>query len=181
MHERFEKRIEEGLEKIVASCESEATAGSCGAARGATNWARTPERQERLKSRSIQIQMVLRSATGKESIAGGMGALSEGCYVLRSNVTDWSPEELWRAYMQLNGGRGRVPHSEDGSANSDHLAPETRERVEAHILVCFLAFVLWKTLAQLCQRAGWATNRGKYSRVGGHHPGSTWCYRREAE
>src|ERR1039458_6478404 len=22
--------------------------------------------------------------------------LSEGCYVLRSNVTDWSPEDLWR-------------------------------------------------------------------------------------
>ncbi|MGA2720912.1 MAG: hypothetical protein ABSG79_00745 [Bryobacteraceae bacterium] len=21
--------------------------------------------------------------------------LSEGCYVLRSNVTDWSPEDLW--------------------------------------------------------------------------------------
>jgi len=27
--------------------------------------------------------------------------LSEGCYVLRSNVTDWSPEDLWRAYIQL--------------------------------------------------------------------------------
>ncbi len=24
----------------------------------------------------------------------------------------------------------------------------------AHIFVCFLAYVLWKTLAQLCQRAG---------------------------
>jgi hypothetical protein len=23
--------------------------------------------------------------------------LSEGCYVLRSNVTDWTPEDLWRA------------------------------------------------------------------------------------
>ena len=28
------------------------------------------------------------------------------------------------------------------------------KRVEAHILVCFLAYVLWKTLAQLCYRAG---------------------------
>jgi len=26
--------------------------------------------------------------------------------------------------------------------------------VQAHILVCFLAYVLWKTLSQLCQRAG---------------------------
>jgi hypothetical protein len=28
------------------------------------------------------------------------------------------------------------------------------ERVEAHILVCFLAYVLWKTLGQMCARAG---------------------------
>ena len=26
---------------------------------------------------------------------------SEGCYLLHSNVTDWTPEELWRAYIQL--------------------------------------------------------------------------------
>jgi hypothetical protein len=28
------------------------------------------------------------------------------------------------------------------------------ERVEAHILVCFLAYVLWKTLGQMCRQAG---------------------------
>ena len=27
--------------------------------------------------------------------------LSEGCYLLRSNVKDWSSEELWKAYIQL--------------------------------------------------------------------------------
>src|SRR2546425_8346101 len=31
---------------------------------------------------------------------------------------------------------------------------QKQKRVEAHILVCFLAYALWKTLAQLCQRAG---------------------------
>ena len=31
---------------------------------------------------------------------------------------------------------------------------QKEERVLAHILVCFLAYVLWKTLGQLCQRAG---------------------------
>ena len=30
-----------------------------------------------------------------------LGRLSEGCYLLCGNVTDWSGEELWRAYMQL--------------------------------------------------------------------------------
>jgi hypothetical protein len=31
---------------------------------------------------------------------------------------------------------------------------QKEDRVLAHVLVCFLAYVLWKTLAQLCQRAG---------------------------
>ncbi len=31
---------------------------------------------------------------------------------------------------------------------------QTTERVERHILVCFLAFVLWKTLGQFCGAAG---------------------------
>jgi hypothetical protein len=31
---------------------------------------------------------------------------------------------------------------------------QKEERVLAHILVCFLAYVLWKTLTQRCQRAG---------------------------
>jgi hypothetical protein len=30
----------------------------------------------------------------------------------------------------------------------------TCPRVEAHILVCFLAYVLWKTLAGMCRQAG---------------------------
>jgi hypothetical protein len=31
---------------------------------------------------------------------------------------------------------------------------QKEHRVLAHILVCFLAYVLWKTLAQLCRSAG---------------------------
>ena len=31
---------------------------------------------------------------------------------------------------------------------------QKEDRVLAHILVCFLAYVLWKTLGQMCQRAG---------------------------
>jgi hypothetical protein len=27
---------------------------------------------------------------------------SEGCYVLRTNVAEWSGSEIWRAYMQLS-------------------------------------------------------------------------------
>ena len=31
---------------------------------------------------------------------------------------------------------------------------QKQDRVLAHILVCFLAYVLWKTLSQLCAQAG---------------------------
>jgi hypothetical protein len=99
MHERFENRIEEGLEKIVASCaKRKQLPAAVGQGGWGDYWARTLGQRERLRSRSIPIQTALRSVSGKESIAGAEWArLSEGCYVLRSNVTDWSPEELWRA------------------------------------------------------------------------------------
>src|SRR5258707_1291866 len=79
--------------------------------------------------------------------------LSEGCYVLRSNVTDWSPEELWRAYMQLTEAEAAF-RIQKTDLQLRPIWHQKQERVEAHILVCFLAFVLWKTMAQLCQRAG---------------------------
>jgi len=34
------------------------------------------------------------------------------------------------------------------------ISHKKEERVLAHIFVCFLAYVLWKTLAQLCDKAG---------------------------
>jgi transposase len=79
--------------------------------------------------------------------------LSEGCYVLRSNVTDWSPEELWRAYMQLTEAEAAF-RIQKTDLQLRPIWHQKKERVQAHILVCFLAFGLWKTLAQLCQRAG---------------------------
>ena len=41
-----------------------------------------------------------------------------------------------------------------GNRNDVTTLEDIVERVQAHIRVCFLAYVLWKTLAQLCQRAG---------------------------
>ena len=79
--------------------------------------------------------------------------LSEGCYVLRSNVRDWSPEELWRAYMQLTEAEAAF-RIQKTDLELRPIWHQKQERVQAHILVCFLAYVLWKTLAQLCQRAG---------------------------
>src|SRR6266571_3841330 len=79
--------------------------------------------------------------------------LSEGCYLLRSNVTDWSGEELWRAYMQLTEAEAAFRiHKSDLSLRP--IWHQKKQRVQAHVLVCFLAYVLWKTLGQMCQAAG---------------------------
>jgi transposase len=77
----------------------------------------------------------------------------DACYILRSNVTDWSAEDLWRAYIQLTEAEAAFRIHKD----SLQLRPvwhQTAPRVTAHILVCFLAYVLRKTLEGWCRRAG---------------------------
>jgi transposase len=79
--------------------------------------------------------------------------LSEGCYVLRTNVTDWTPEALWRTYIQLSEAEAAFRiHKTDLSIRP--IWHQREDRVLAHILVCFLAYVLWKTLEQWQSRAG---------------------------
>jgi hypothetical protein len=79
--------------------------------------------------------------------------LSEGCYLLRTNVTGWTDEELWRTYIQLTEAEAAFRiHKSDLSIRP--IWHQREDRVLAHILVCFLAYVLWKTLGQMCLAAG---------------------------
>jgi transposase len=154
MQERFENRIEEGLEKIVASCRKRKQLpaavgqrvgrllGKNSRAAGAFEVKIDPDTDGFAKCQWKRIDRWREWAR-----------LSEGCYVLRSNVTDWSPEELWRAYMQLTEAEAAF-RIQKTDLQLRPIWHQKQERVEAHILVCFLAFVLRKTLAQLCQRAG---------------------------
>ena len=86
-------------------------------------------------------------------------ALSEGCYLLRTNIPDWSAEDLWRLYMQLTQAEAafRIQKSDLRIRPVWH---QRADRVEAHILVCFLAYVLWKTLEQWQSRAGLGNSPG---------------------
>lgn len=73
--------------------------------------------------------------------------------MLRSNIRDWSPEQLWKAYIQLTEAENAFRiHKRD--LNIRPVWHQKEERVQAHILVCFLAYVLWKTLGRLCRNAG---------------------------
>lgn len=82
-----------------------------------------------------------------------LSRFSEGCYVLRTNVNDWTAETLWQTYIQLTQAESafRIHKTELSIRPVWH---QKKERVQAHIFVCFLAYVLWKTLEQWQKRAG---------------------------
>jgi transposase len=151
---RFEERIVKRLESMQARCEKQR---------------RDPQKVEREIGRLL----------GKNTRAAGLfdvqvkpdenghaklswkkladrrdwATLSAGCYLLRSNVSDWSDEELWKAYIQLTEAEAAFRiHKSDLSIRP--IWHQKQDRVLAHILVCFLAYVLWKTLAALCEKAG---------------------------
>jgi transposase len=80
-------------------------------------------------------------------------ALSEGAYVLRSNIDDWSDQQLWKAYIQLTQAEAAFRIEKD-QLKVRPIWHQREDRVQAHILVCFLAFVLWKSLEMWQCRSG---------------------------
>jgi transposase len=80
-------------------------------------------------------------------------ALSEGAYLLRSNISDWSDQQLWKAYIQLTQAEAAFRIQKD-QLKVRPIWHQREDRVQAHILVCFLAFALWKSLEMWQQRAG---------------------------
>ena len=79
--------------------------------------------------------------------------VSEGAYLLRSNIDDWSDQQLWKAYIQLTQAEAAF-RIQKNQLNVRPIWHQREDRVQAHILVCFLAFVLWKSLEMWQQRAG---------------------------
>ena len=154
IHERFRERLETGLQRLQKSCAS-----------GRVKEAQTAERRiGRLLEQNSRV-----AALFKITVTADNGAvqvnwsiqdqqktwaqLSEGCYALRSNIKTWTAEELWQAYIQLTEAEAAFRIQK----NDLKLRPvwhQKEKRVQAHIFVCFLAFVLWKCLGQLCKQAG---------------------------
>jgi transposase len=153
MHGRFEQRIAEGLQRIAAACRRQRLPAVTVA-----------QRVGRLLGQNTRaaglFQVEVKEEQGRATLVWqkvetwrDWASLSEGCYLLRSNVMDWSDEELWKTYMQLTEAEAAFRiHKSDLSIRP--IWHQKEERVLAHILVCFLAYVLWKTLGQMCQRAG---------------------------
>ncbi len=154
MVRRFEQKIEERLTKMTARCEKQN---------------RDPMKVEReigrllgqnTRAASLFEVRVEQTDAGyariewkKIEAVRDWANLSAGCYLLRTNVTDWSDEDLWKAYIQLTEAEAAFRiHKSDLKIRP--IWHQKEDRVLAHIFVCFLAYVLWKTLGQMCQRAG---------------------------
>jgi transposase len=77
---------------------------------------------------------------------------ADGAYLLRSNHEGWSAEEFWETYIQLT----VVEHAFRVLKSELLLRPVWHHysgRVEAHVMICVLAYALWKTLDHLAKQA----------------------------
>jgi transposase len=70
---------------------------------------------------------------------------AHGAYLLRTNCTDKDPVKLWRWYVQLSQAEAAFRISKSDLSLRPVFHQKT-DRVEAHILVCFLSLALWRTL-----------------------------------
>lgn len=159
MHEKFTLQVEAGLKRMKAAAESgrlkdEATAGQ--------RLGRLLERNWRA-SRAFDVTIKpLAEPRGKQRLEitwqrqakfADWSDLADGCYLLRSNLTDVDAPTLWRRYIQLTEAEWAFRITKDELAIRP-IWHHREDRVKAHILVCFLAYALWKTLA------GWMCGAG---------------------
>ena len=81
---------------------------------------------------------------------------SGGSYILRTNWTEADPKTIWKKYIQLT-------EVEDAFRTEKHdlgmrpIYHQKKDRTQAHILVCFLALSMWRTLQQWMKASGLGT------------------------
>ena len=160
MLERFASRIEEGQKKLAEACDGKKLSPSV-----------AERRIGALLNRNSRARGLFKVKVGSREDGGAMvewqkldemvrwAELKRGCYILRTNV-EGSAGELWPSYIQL----GEVESAFRIEKSDLRIRPiwhQKEGRVAAHILVCFLAYVLWKTLGQMCKAAGLGTEPRK--------------------
>jgi transposase len=84
-----------------------------------------------------------------------------GSYILRTNWNETDPTILWNTYIQLT-------EVEDAFRTAKHdlgmrpIFHQKQGRTQAHILVCFLSLVMWRTLQQWMKTARLGTAPRKF-------------------
>ena len=157
MHDKFSRRIETALERLAARIAS--SKKRLDPAKVNRQIGRILQQNQRAAARfAIALEpdscpAGLRLRVACNASFDDWAALSQGAYLLRSNITDWSDQQLWKAYIQLTQAEAAFRIQKD-QLNLRPIWHQREDRVQAHILVCFLAFVLWKSLEMWQQRAG---------------------------
>lgn len=100
--------------------------------------------------KSAKVNWTWKVAKFKAALAG------DGAYLLRTNQPGWSMQEFWETYMQLT----VVEKAFRVLKGELLLRPVWHQysgRTQAHVMVCVLAYALWKTLDHLARQAGLQT------------------------
>jgi transposase len=157
MHNKFSRRIEAALERLAARiARSKKRLDPTTVNR---QIGRILQQNQRAAARfAIALEpddcpAGFRVAVAYNASFDDWATLSEGAYLLRSNISDWNDQQLWKAYIQLTQAEAAFRIQKD-QLNVRPIWHQREDRVQAHILVCFLAFVLWKSLEMWQQRAG---------------------------
>jgi transposase len=159
MHEKFTARLETGLRKMQAAAESgrlkdEATANQRLGRLKQQNWRASQAFDVTLKKLAEpRGKQWLEITWQRQAKFADWSQLSDGCYLLRSNLTGVDAATLWRRYIQLTEAEWAFRITKDELVIRP-IWHHKEDRVKAHILVCFLAYVLWKTLAGWMRGAG---------------------------
>src|SRR5499427_2739532 len=157
IHDKFSRRIEAALERLAARIVR--SKKRLDPAKVNRQIGRMLQRNQRAAARfTIKLEPDDCPAGFRLSVAcnasfDDWADLSEGAYLLRSNIEDWSDQQLWKAYIQLTQAEAAFRIQKD-QLNLRPIWHQREDRVQAHILVCFLAFVLWKSLEMWQERAG---------------------------
>jgi transposase len=159
MHEKFTLRMEEGLKKMQAAAvkgrlKDEAQAGERLGRLKERNWRASQAFEVSIKKVAPpRGKQELEIAWQRQARFADWSQQADGCYLLRSNLTNVDAATLWKRYIQLTDAEWAFRITKD-ELEIRPIWHHKEQRVKAHILVCFLAYVLWKTLA------GWMRNAG---------------------
>jgi hypothetical protein len=150
------ERLRKALEKLDASLRKRPRQDRMSVERRIGRWVGRNAAAERLFSITVQEDELGRAAGVKideRPDRVDWASLAQGSYMLRTNHPETDPVKLWRWYIQLTQAEAAFR-----SAKSDlAMRPVYHQiayRVESHILVCFLALALWRTLEQWMQAKG---------------------------
>jgi transposase len=79
-----------------------------------------------------------------------------GSYILRTNWDETDPKTLWNTYIQLTEVEDSF-RTEKYDLGMRPIYHHKQDRTQAHILVCFLALTMWRTLQQWMKASGLGT------------------------